>query len=204
MTIKDKKEKCKDILNKYEIGHIIKDELNFLISIFKNHPEWKTKRGVGGKNIFIGKDNYGHRCFYITRTDNTITDISYLKSISGKKESDIIKINKACRTAIRSEIVNFRNKNVIYGVTKCSITNEILTKNNTHIDHYDFTFDHMFKIWIASKDIKELVKCLNKDKDLTQSYYFQDKIIKNDFIKFHNKHCKLRAVTVNANLSILK
>lgn len=204
MTIKDKKQKCKDILNKYDIGHIIKDELSFLISLFKNHPEWEVKRGVGGKNIFIGKDNYGHRCFYITRKDNTITDISYIKSISGKKDSDLIKINKACRTAIRSEIVNFRNKNVIYGATRCSVTNDILTKENTHIDHYDFTFDYMFKNWIANKDVKELVKCLNKDKDLTQGYYFIDRLIKNDFINFHNTNCKLRAVTKYANLSILK
>jgi len=201
MTKKYQKDQCKLILNKYALNHTIIEERDFLVNVFKNHPNWQEKRGQGGKRIFIGQDNYKHRCFFIERIDNTVVDISYLTAIAGNSKSDLERIKIACRTAILPEIIDFRNKNVIFGVTKCAISDEILTKENINIDHYDLKFSEMFELWIKRYNPKELVKNIMVQE---QTSIFINNEILNDFISFHNLNCKLRAVTKHVNQNILR
>jgi hypothetical protein len=201
MTKKYQKDQCKEILNKYALNHTIIEEREFLVNVFKNHPNWLEKRGKGGRRIFIGQDNYKHRCFFIERIDNTVVDISYLTAIAGNNKSDLERIKIACRTAILPEILDFRNKNVIFGVTKCAISGEILTKENINIDHYELKFSEMFDLWIKKYIPKELVKNIQVQ-DQTSS--FTNDIILNDFISFHNINCKLRAVTKHVNQIVLR
>ena len=201
MTKKYQKDQCKAILNKYALNHTIIEERDFLVNVFKNHPNWQEKRGEGGKRIFIGQDNYKHRCFFIERIDNTVVDISYLTAIAGNSKSDLERIKIACRTAILPEIIDFRNKNVIFGVTKCAISDEILTKENINIDHYDLKFSEMFALWIKRYNPKELVKNIMVQE---QTSIFINNEILNDFISFHNLNCKLRAVTKHVNQNILR
>ena len=201
MTKKYQKDQCKEILNKYALNHTIIEEREFLVNVFKNHPNWLEKRGKGGRRIFIGQDNYKHRCFFIERIDNTVVDISYLTAIAGNNKSDLERIKIACRTAILPEILDYRNKNVIFGVTKCAISGEILTKENINIDHYELKFSEMFDLWIKKYIPKELVKNIQVQ-DQTSS--FTNDIILNDFISFHNINCKLRAVTKHVNQIVLR
>jgi len=201
MTKKYQKDQCKAILNKYALNHTIIEERDFLVNVFKNHPNWQEKRGQGGKRIFIGQDNYKHRCFFIERIDNTVVDISYLTAIAGNSKSDLERIKIACRTAILPEIIDFRNKNVIFGVTKCAISDEILTKENINIDHYDLKFSEMFELWIKRYNPTELVKNIMVQE---QTSIFINNEILNDFISFHNLNCKLRAVTKHVNQNILR
>jgi len=201
MTKKYQKDQCKAILNKYALNHTIIEERDFLVNVFKNHPNWQEKRGHGGKRIFIGQDNYKHRCFFIERIDNTVVDISYLTAIAGNSKSDLERIKIACRTAILPEIIDFRNKNVIFGVTKCAISDEILIKENINIDHYDLKFSEMFELWIKRYNPKELIKNIMVQE---QTSIFINNEILNDFISFHNLNCKLRAVTKHVNQNILR
>jgi hypothetical protein len=50
----------------------------------------------------------------------------------------------------------------------------------------------------------EICSKVNPSKDNCTATYFIDKQIVNDFIRFHNQNSKLRAVSIKANLSILK
>lgn len=81
---------------------------------------------------------------------------------------------------------------------------ELLTKLNTDIDHYDLTFELMFKLWITKHDVDELHSKINETKDNSVITCFTDRLIIDDFINFHNSNSKLRAVSKNSNLSILK
>jgi hypothetical protein len=76
-----------------------------------------------------------------------------------------------------------------------------LTKENTSIDHYDMTFDDMIMIWIEKKGVDVIFNELDHS---GLGVFFKSDIIKNDFLDFHNTNCKLRAVTMNANLTICK
>lgn len=207
MIIKGKKTKikelCRSILNHYMIGQTISEEthINFLNKLFSLHPNWMKKKGCGIKSIYIDNDRYGHRCFYIRRIDNTYTDISYLSCINPPSKLNDIK--KACRNAILPIVNNYKYQ-IKFNNDRCPITNEILTVNNVDIDHYDMTFDEMFKMWISDKNIDHLYSMVNDSYDNDTTTRFIDINIVDEFISFHNKHCKLRAVTINANRSILR
>ena len=131
MNNKQKTEKCREILYKYNENHKIDNEndINFLLSIFEGHSEWDSKQGTGIESISVIKNMF-NKCFQLNRIDGTSTDISFTHSISNR--SKVSDIKKACRSAIRSEIVKFRNENVVFDCSLCPITNVILTKKYSH------------------------------------------------------------------------
>lgn len=201
-TKKQKTEKCREILYRYNIGQILSDDdFEFMISIFEGHSEWDVKKGCGVAYISVMKTQF-NKCFQINRIDGTSTDISFTHSITNRSKETKIKL--ACRSAVRDIVIKFKSDNVVFGETLCPITGEVLIKENTHIDHYDLTFDEMFWMWVKGYDIDYLFSKVNETADNNMVTYFTDDTLNNDFVEFHNKHCKLRAVSQKANLSILR
>jgi hypothetical protein len=204
MTKKAKKEKCSEILHKYPVNSQVNDNLDieFLMNIFECHTEWHSKAGCGIKSISIRLTEYKSKCFQINRIDGTSTDISFNHCLNAV--SELSQIKKACRTAIFPIIKEYKITNVNFGVTRCVITGEILTEENTDIDHYDLTFIDMFNKWYENKNHSELFSKLNNSSDNDTTTRFTDLSIVNDFQEFHNRHCKLRAVTKIANQILLR
>ncbi|CAN1553254.1 Protein of unknown function (DUF3223) [Spirosomataceae bacterium] len=202
MNDKQKKAKCSEILNKYGMNSIVtdEDEEKFLFSIFECSTDWEEKRGVGIKNISIAKHKiYPTRCFQLNRFDGSFDDISYGHCITPRSKKVVI--NDACRSAISNLVQKFRDENVEYGVSVCCITGEVLTRDNTEIDHYDLEFDEMFKLWLAKYDEDFLFSKINKTLNNADATCFTDDSIIEDFVSFHNENSKLRAVTAKANKS---
>jgi hypothetical protein len=193
------KEKCKAILSQ---DFMIDSDKEFLMNLFTMHPSFEQKKGDGIKDIKIKRTIYGNNCFYIERTDGSGTDISYLKCINGRP-TKISEIKKACRTAIRSEVVKIKNS-VNYGIDTCQFTGEVLNENNTHIDHYNLKFNEVVNNWLKLKDVEFLASKLNNKKDNEVEVFFIDENIIADFLEYHNKNTHLRAVSKKANLTILK
>jgi len=204
MTKKQKTEKCRMILHTTKDIVLHVSDFEFLLDIFESHANWEQKKGVGVDYISVGNATYGTKCFFIHRIDGSKTDISFVSAITNPKP--ISKVKAACRFAIREEIVNFRKENVIYNETKCPITGYVLTSYNTHIDHYDLTFNQMFNLWISQENVNldYLIDQLEETKDNEFETKFKDNEIDLLFTKFHNENSKLRAVSSTANLSILR
>ena len=204
MNNTEKINKCREILHKTPVGIPImdKEDCEFLLSVFLGHSEWEDVEGCGVSYITTQKTKYGTKCFYIYRTDGTSTDISLMHSIKNRTTQAEIKL--ACRTSIQPIISQFKHDNVIYGKTMCPFTGEILNPDNTHIDHYDMTFNELFREWIKDKDLSFLKQSINKREDNNITTYFTDKNIEEKFVLFHNHNTHLRAVSKAANLSILK
>lgn len=193
---------CKYILNNTDCV-VEKKYSDFLVNnIFPTHPEWKKKVGVGIDHLEVRNTSYGNKCFFIIRTDGTITDISYPAAISPyNKTKDIM---AACRNAVSSTIELLRRSTKLPFV--CPVTGEVVTdRSNMHIDHYDLTFKELFDLWMKDKDVDELYRRTLKSNmdDCVDTFFDDDKVIL-DFIQFHNSHTHLRAVSKNANLSVLK
>ena len=229
MTKKEKTQMCQTILHKYPIysdlgwGRITNQgEHDMLLHIFQNHPEWQLKKGVGIDFISVTLTSWKTRCFQLHRVDGTTTDISYKACITKKHPAQIF--IEACRNAVREDIHRFRMQNVIYGVTTCEITGETLTRDNTHIDHYDMDFKTLLKnFWykyFSHVKLAEFVDThINKTDDNSVDTCFIENVwinpssddemlmlmsISECFRQFHNENTQLRAVTKDANLSLLK
>jgi hypothetical protein len=203
MTKKQKTERCREILHAHKPGEAVTnaDDIDFLLSVFEGHSEWDTKQGAGVRSISVMRNQY-NKCFQINRVDGSSTDISFVHSITNR--TPLADIRKACRDAIRPDVVQYRKENVVYGVTTCPITGETLTEANTHIDHYDLPFDAMFRLWAERYDVAYLHARVNESADNSVVTRFTDPELVNDFRQFHAQHSRLRAVSQSANLSILK
>ena len=195
MNKKEQKDKCRELLYK---NFLTKEDKIYLYKLFKKHPNWENKKGVGVKDIIREKTLYGTKCFKIIRKDLSETDISFTQCITNRNKLYYIK--KACRTAILHIIKFYKNK-VKYGIDRCEISNKILYKDNTHIDHYNLDFIELFNIWISDKDIEELYKNIDKGKDNDVVVKFNNENIINSFVKFHNDNTNLRAIDKTANLT---
>ena len=200
MTKVERKKICSSILNSYNKGEKLNaNDTLTMLNEFENHNDWIEKKGIGVQYVFVGNGKYNEKCFFIHRTDNTDVDISYNKCVSNP--SKLVSIKQAGRNTIEYIIQNYKEQNVIFNTSTCSVTGEILTKENTHIDHYDMTFDNMIMIWIDKIGVDSIYDNLDHS-GFGLSFKCND--IKNDFITFHNNTCKLRAVTAKANLNICK
>ena len=199
---KEKTKLCKYILDNSDVR--VEDKYSkFLVKyIFPNHPDWKEKEGVGIDHIEVRPDGYGHKCFYLIRKDSTVTDISYISSITLPSKKNQVKA--ACRTSIRPIIEEVKNR--VELPYRCPITGDIITSmEDIQIDHYDMEFNDVFELWIKDKDLDWLYEDVMKSNvDGSTITSFKDESIIKDFIDFHNTHTHLRVVSKKANLSVLK
>lgn len=193
---------CREILKNTKLIVDKKHEKWLIENVLSNHVDWDIKVGVGIDHLEVMPDGYGWKCFKIVRTDNTSTDISFMAALKPRtKKQDLM---KACRTAVIPIKNKVRNE-VVLPYT-CPITGTIITDiDNIHIDHYNHTFEIVFEMWIADKNIDELHNKINKQTtgvdNGTRTYFVDDNII-NDFIDFHNRNTHLRAISKKANLSM--
>ena len=207
MTKAKLKDICKTILNKYEVPSVVTEikDIEFLLTVFERHPEWSIKVGSGFKCIEIRLAKpYNTRCFVVVRKDSTFTDISYIRAVDGAK-SKLSDIKCACRNAVSQIIIDFQ-KTIDFNSAVCPFTGSRLTSSfDTHIDHYEMTFNELFYKWIEDKDIDVIFSDINDgSKDNETEVYFMTATNKCDFIKFHNANTHLRAVSRDANLSVIK
>lgn len=209
-------EAVRAILYAYTAGSEVSDpdHVEHMLQVFTRHPEWAIKRGSGVSRILVDRSGYGGTCFFLMRIDGSVTDISFTQCINGKS-SKLADVRAACRSAIRPEITAYRIQSVIYGETVCPISGEVLTKENTHIDHYDQPFQAVFDGWLAKCeqewkiDVEAIFQHLNATStDMETRLYFTDTIfaqaLASSFITYHNANTHLRAVSKLANLSTLK
>jgi len=201
----EKIEKFRSVLKKYSPNQFLEqNDFITVLELFKTHPSWKKKEGNGIAKIQVIIDKWKNKNYLLHRIDSSTTDISFIIAARGKSDSLKKKLMSACRNAIQQIILEQKDK-IKYGIQQCPITNQILTKENTHIDHYDLTFKEVFDKWIKNFDIQELQKKLNdSSKDLVVEDFFIDEEIKKNFVEFHNANTHLRPISTNANLSILR
>jgi hypothetical protein len=179
-------------LSNNEIVTNKKDE-ELLLNYFSKHPEIERKNGDGFK-CFKRIRNEWNECLAIEDINGNLNTISINFNVKSSHLSNVI---SALRNEIEPQIELFR-KTVNYGVDKCCFTNEVLTKQNSHIDHFDLDFvevlNNFFLEFSIDIDKVELTKKGVK-------YFIADEQIKSLFYLYHSVNTKLRCITAKANLS---
>lgn len=182
-TKKQLKERCKKILNSYNLcEYINKEDFDFMISIIEEHPNRSQKVGSGIKNIFISMTQYKTRGFCIERIDGTITDFSYISCVDPKNKLDEIKI--ACRYAIKNDIMNIKN-----GSSK-------------EAHHSGISFHKIVNMWLEGKNTEEIE--LLGHEDNSTHLYFKNADLASDFVEFHNKKAKIELLDKNVHRHLKK
>lgn len=195
-----KQKYCYDMLNSK-----VKLDTDWLIQeVFSNHGNWDLKCGVGISHISISKSpNHPTKCFYIHRIDGTFTDIGISAALS--PPTPYQKMAMACRTAILPSIELFR-ESVNYGKQRCSITNTILTRDNSHIDHHTPQFNEIVRDWMIASSLtyEQIMFIVNdvivKNVDNSSLTSFTSDELACDFRNYHDSVAVLRCITGKENL----
>lgn len=79
------KEFFREMLNRYIPGERISPvDSQHLGPLFKRHPEYATKVGVGVDHFEVMPAEYGTQCFCAVRTDGSKEGFSYIKCVTQK------------------------------------------------------------------------------------------------------------------------
>lgn len=200
-TKKAATEAVRGILYSYDLGSTLgaEDEA-FMLDVFWLHPEWELKRGCGIASVQV-EQNFGTRGFWLTRTDGTRTDISFVKSLTPPRQEHDVRA--ALRTEIREQVRQFKAASLAPGVV-CPITAQPLDATNAHVDHAPPEFDELIAMFLAANQLSFDHISVNPTEDGSTDTLMADRHLAAMWQEFHREHASLRLVTKTANLSVLR
>lgn len=112
-------------------------DVKTLITVGK-HPDSSDKIGPGIAHVFIRRNDFGTRGFWLKRVDGTEIDFSYLTAIDGRPSRQK-EVKAAMRREIEDQIAQFRRS---VTASSCEICGkDFVSSGATHVDHAQPTFD---------------------------------------------------------------
>jgi hypothetical protein len=192
----------RQILYAYPIGATLSDDhAQFIADVLELHAERDQKIGVGIVSFQV-EQNEGSRGFWLTRTDGTRTDFSFLSCLTPRTpEADA---RAAFRSEVRDQIAKFR-ADAFAGtiLMACPITGELIRQaSSAHVDHFNPTFDELLKSFIPNEALASVQVIPTSDGETETR--LADRVIATRWAEFHRMHAHLRIVSRRANLSLLR
>jgi hypothetical protein len=170
-----RKERARELLNSYDVGEIVnKNDEKILIDLFSNHhPNWE-KKSENMLHFYVDDEkNYGTKCFWIWKKDNTYIDIS-INTCNSSATSNII---STVKTAFR---------NAVFG--------EVEKEKMKHLHHENITFQELVDRWMSGSKLTYEVLYKYVRSEGTTTYFIRDDL-KESWIKYHNKYAILEELT---------
>ena len=126
------KAECKRKIRKFStIRAIPEKEQHFFKELFKLHPDYDEKRGVGIESVRYGYERkYGTKCLIVVRYDGSEKSISWMSCL--KRPTVKHKVQQAFRKAVEGD-VNIFKAAAVFSDPYCSLTGEKLGFNNSRV-----------------------------------------------------------------------
>lgn len=82
----DVEERVRALILKYNpMTSLTGPDEQFCLELFKYHPRYTQKCGVGILRIQVRLDKYGKKCFHLLRVDGSDEDISWTKCVAAAR-----------------------------------------------------------------------------------------------------------------------
>jgi 5-methylcytosine-specific restriction endonuclease McrA len=109
MTKKQLESEVKERIYSLPLGKIESPHKEYFITLFKRHPEYESKCGIGIHEIVLSQNrlNKSARELYIVRKDGSTIDISWRRCVSGNPPTKHSLLMAAMRRAVRDHIIAF-------------------------------------------------------------------------------------------------
>jgi len=199
-TKKDAMQYCTGLLNAGPLNEPLDSFVRaFLMELLYRHPSATEKIDCGVRGFFIRQTEYGNRCFMVLRVDGSSIDFSIPACIDGKAKSGALKFRRASRTAIRDQIVAYRDSCLEGDLIRCAASGVLLPVDEIHVDHVaPRYFETLVTAFIATNSID--VEAVEYNTNGTQCT-FLDKALASRWSEYHRQQCKLRCVSKHINLA---
>lgn len=200
----DSKKKCNsyysDILSKSILNKKVENKYHDdVLNLFKRHPKYNILKSIGINYIYVSKDVFNYRCFYVSLSNGISDSFSIKKCINSKNENQFVKFRTAAREAVKSQILEFRLLNKKHGAYFVSeISNKKIKPEETHIDHV-YEFNNLVIDFINKYNID--IDTIEFDENIPMIIRFTDTKIEKYFYDYHKQKATLRVVSKHENLS---
>lgn len=172
----------------------------FMMDIFKYHPEFEQKIGAGVKHVrTMPHPIFRTPMLEIVREDGSVIDISYKQCLKASPDTRRQDMMRAFRHAILDQTVQF--KKAAYGKKKyvrCAVTNLNVRQSDCHVDHEaPLTFDALVCAFLQEQTITV------GDVPIAEHGAYKDigdEAIRRDWRAYHQEHARLRILLDKANL----
>ncbi len=187
------------VLYRYPPGQTLNEkDAHFMLGVLALHKEAAQKVGVGVASFSVEVNPHGTRGFWLTRTDGTRTDFSFIACLTPPSHGQEVK--HAFREEVRDQIAEFRAAQSAGGL--CPVTGDLLTED-AHVDHV-MPFIQLTSDFLACYNLEDNDIRVTKTTDGQTRTLFTNRFLANLWKSFHLEHAQLRLVSKRANLSILR
>lgn len=82
----DVEERVRSMVSRYSpMADVVNAGKAFCLELFKHHPHYLQKFGVGVSRVQVRLDEYGNKCFHLYRLDGSDDEISWTKCLRAAK-----------------------------------------------------------------------------------------------------------------------
>lgn len=181
--------------------HKTHDKYSFFVSLLNNHPNCLTKIGSGIDYFYIQPNPLIEKYFQtmIKRTDGTNVDFSWVHCCQFKDKTDVDKLLRAMRYAIKDDIIRFKKQSQLKCV-QCQSEDELY--EDFHVDHDNPSFKTLKDNFLQATDklIPTSFTDCNKYKLTMFTNDSNSNAFKKEWIEYHNNHCNLQILCRDCNL----
>ena len=181
----------------------IKNEeyFNFLILLCKRHPRHLDKLNkIVDFQIYQDVLNKRGLALNIVNNDNTYTEISWKKCVTGTGKSPKTLFNSALRQCISYQIKEFRDAS---DLSYCRECNCLLDDKTLHIDHHEIQFIKLVEDFLEINKETIIIPIEYNKKNITFETLFKEKDmwIGKLFEPYHLQNATLRVLCETCNLT---
>lgn len=200
-TKKSAQDFCRTVLHAYPLGATVTDSQNhrFLLDVLERHGNAEGKIGCGVASFQIEPDKFGHRCFWLTRTDGTRTYFSYLWCFKTSPDNTQ-RARFAFRSEIQDQIIAFKTSAFAGRETVASaISGQLLTWKEANVDHTPPL--HVLRDVFLDRARTRLEDIsVQPWREGEHRYLFVNRDFAQAWASFHSTYATLRIVSVEENV----
>jgi hypothetical protein len=203
--------RCQKILETTPDGATVNEAAALLLfDLFRYHDEWLQKLGGGVRRISTQSTSHGTRCFVLENKSGEQIDISFphaIRLLPSNRSADLLpqglrNFRNGARTAVRTQIMTFRDKTLQIN-SACPYTGEELTRKNSSVDHTPpTTFDQLIFDFCQKTGLNPLdVEIGSLDGTVA---VIADQDVRTKWQNYHQRNANLRLLSKIGNLQLPK
>lgn len=194
----------REIKDRHRPGEFLSDdETAIVLAALRRHPACSEKIGLGVRRVGL-YSNGGTRSGYgfgIEQIDGSIARFSYHECFAAQRRPHSDRVLEALRHAVRPYILRWRDATFEKhgGHMTCPVTGTPIQLGKCHVDHESPAFVELVSSFLINKRLEIDSVTITVTHDHQVEAILSDHDLKTCWIKFHNKNCKLRLVSIDGH-----
>lgn len=186
--------RIRGLRDSYDLWESLREEdFRFMSDLLERHDGASIKIGCGVHSIFVMPDEFGGRCFGLTRMDGSSTDFSFRLCLTPLPPH--ANFRAACRNAIRPQVIDFKTRQFAGGIrSRCALTGELVEWDLLEVDHHPTPFLALLEAFIREHRIDPNIEPTDASNVNSMAKSLARKTTHEAWIAFHRERAQYRLI----------